>query len=99
MELTDMKETYQVSKVVCRVTFALLCGVLFHTAYFIYNVTWLTIHIYPLALVALYWLIDQYEENFFTRPIEVRVPFRSPLVSATSLRCQTPWITLKHTYD
>ena len=35
MLLTDMKRTLQVSKKVMRVSFALLCGLLFHVVYFV----------------------------------------------------------------
>ena len=71
MLLTDMKRTYGVSRTMFRVTFALLCGMLFHTAYFILNFHYATIQVYAVLLVALYKALDWYEDYAFTRPINV----------------------------
>lgn len=73
MRLTDMKRTYQVSKKLCRVQFSLLCGLLFHFAYFAYNVKLCTFQLFLVLLVCLYYGLDWYEDYAFTNPINVSV--------------------------
>ena len=72
MRLMDMKKTYQVSKSLMRVFFSLLCGFVFHVAFFIYNVKFANVALFAICLIAFYKLLDYQEEVQFNRPIQVR---------------------------
>ena len=72
MKLMDMKKTYQVSKSLMRVFFSLLCGFVFHVAFFIYNVKFANVALFAICLIAFYKLLDYQEEVQFNRPIQVR---------------------------
>ena len=78
MLLTDMKKTYQVSKKLCRISFALLCGMLFHLAHFSKDAHMLNLQLFALLTLVLYKALDLYEDYAFTNPIKVRkLLFRS----------------------
>ena len=67
----DMKKTYQVSKRLCRVSFALLCGMLFHIVYFAKDAYFLNLQLFAVLIITLYCSLEWYEDYAFTSPIEV----------------------------
>ena len=71
MRLMDMKKTYQVSKHLCRVSFALTCGMLFHLGFFGHNIEFLNLQLFAVILIVLYKALDWYEDAMFTKPISV----------------------------
>ena len=66
-----MKKTFQVSKRLCRVTFALLCGMLFHLVHFAHDAYIFNLQLFALLIITLYVSLDWYEDFAFTKPIEV----------------------------
>ena len=66
-----MKKTWAVSRNLTRVSFALVCGLMFHCAYFVYDIRVFNITTFAVASVLFYMLLDWYEDVTFTRPINV----------------------------
>ena len=58
LKLTAMRKTYGISKLVTRVSFALICGILFHYAYFSLNIHFLNVQVYVVLLILLYVALD-----------------------------------------
>jgi len=74
MKLMDMKKTFGISKSLMRVFFALMCGTLFHVAFFLYNVKHANVSTFTVCLIIFYYILDWVEETQFTKPIEVSIP-------------------------
>ena len=84
MRLMDMKKTYQVSKHLCRVSFALTCGMLFHLGFFGHNIEFLNLQLFAVIILVLYKALDWYEDAMFTRPINVSRKHQTHFVSLYS---------------
>ena len=71
MQLTEMRKTYQVSKKLMRISCALICGLMFHFAFFAYNVRAFNLQFFCLIEILIQFTIEWFENFMFTNPIEV----------------------------
>ena len=80
MKLMDMKKTCQVSQSLMRVFFSLMCGFVFHVAFFIYNCALANVAVFAVCLFGFYRLLDYIEEVQFNKPIEVSHPIADAIL-------------------